>query len=75
MREPVTAVTDHAADNLRFIRHAMERGTTYSAVPGTGGAIMGGVGLTYKVTFSQPGSYRYVCAAHPGNMTGRIVVQ
>lgn len=45
MREQVTAVTDHAADNLRFIRHAMERGTTYSAVPGTGGAMMGGVGL------------------------------
>lgn len=37
--------------------------------------LMGGVGLTYKVTFTEPGSYRYVCSAHPGNMTGRIVVQ
>ena len=38
-------------------------------------ALMGGVGVTYKVTFTQPGSYRYNCAAHPGNMTGRVVVQ
>jgi probable HAF family extracellular repeat protein len=37
--------------------------------------LMGGIGVTYKVTFTQPGSYRYNCSAHPGNMTGRIVVQ
>ena len=37
--------------------------------------LMGGVGLTYKVTFTQPGSYRYNCSAHPGNMTGRVVVK
>jgi hypothetical protein len=53
VRQQVTAVTDHAADNLRFIRHAMERGTTYSAVPGTGGAIMGGVGLAAAVVASR----------------------
>jgi hypothetical protein len=49
VREPVTAVTDHAAENLRFIRHAMERSTTFSAVPGLGGALMGTVGLAAAV--------------------------
>ena len=41
----VTEVTDHAAENLQFIRQAMERSTTFSAVPGVGGALMGGLGL------------------------------
>lgn len=37
--------------------------------------LMGGIGVTYKVRFTEPGSYRYNCSAHPGNMTGRIVVK
>jgi probable HAF family extracellular repeat protein len=37
--------------------------------------LMGGFGVTYKVRFTQPGSYRYNCSAHPGNMTGRVVVR
>jgi hypothetical protein len=41
----VASVTEHAAENLLFIRHAMERGATFSAVPGLGGAVMGGIGL------------------------------
>jgi hypothetical protein len=45
VRQDVTAVTDHAAENLQFIRHAMERSATFSAVPGNGGALMGTVGL------------------------------
>jgi hypothetical protein len=44
-RAEVASVTDHAAESLAFIRHAMERGATFSAVPGSGGALMGGIGL------------------------------
>lgn len=36
---------------------------------------MGGFGVTYSVTFDRPGSYRYNCVVHPGNMTGRVVVR
>jgi probable HAF family extracellular repeat protein len=38
-------------------------------------ARLGGVGVTYSVTFTQAGSYRYNCVVHPGNMTGRVVVR
>jgi probable HAF family extracellular repeat protein len=38
-------------------------------------ALMGGVGTTYEFTFSQVGTYQYNCVAHPGNMTGRVVVK
>ena len=34
-----------AADNIRFIRQAMERSSTFTAVPGVGGLVMGMVGL------------------------------
>jgi probable HAF family extracellular repeat protein len=36
---------------------------------------LGGVGVTYSVTFSQADTYRYNCRAHPGNMFGRVVVR
>jgi hypothetical protein len=39
------SIQGRAADDLRFIRHAMERGSTFTAVPGMGGAAMGGIGL------------------------------
>ena len=61
MREHVTAVTDHAAENLQFIRHAMERGATFSAVPGLGGALMGVVGLLAAgVAAVQPTAERWL---------------
>jgi probable HAF family extracellular repeat protein len=38
-------------------------------------ALMGGVGTTYNVTFNRAGTYSYNCQAHPGKMTGRVVVR
>jgi len=38
---PPDSLSGHAADNLRFIRQAMERSATFTAVPGLGGAAMG----------------------------------
>jgi plastocyanin len=32
-------------------------------------------GPSYSFTFSTAGTYQYTCAAHPGQMTGRIVVR
>jgi plastocyanin len=54
------------------VSHSVQSVSTPS-FPSSG--LMGGIGVTYKVTFTQPGSYRYNCSAHPGNMTGRIVVR
>lgn len=61
VREQVTAVTDHAAENLQFIRHAMERSATFTAVPGIGGALMGVVGiLAAGVGAVQPTAERWL---------------
>lgn len=38
--EPV-GIHDHAIDNLAYIRQTMERAGSFTAVPGTGGALMG----------------------------------
>jgi plastocyanin len=32
-------------------------------------------GPSYEFTFPTVGTYQYTCAAHPGAMTGRIVVR
>jgi hypothetical protein len=57
----VTDVTDHAAENLQFIRLTMERSGTFSAVPGVGGALMGAVGLgAAAVAAVQPSAERWL---------------
>jgi hypothetical protein len=39
------SVSSQAADNLTFIRSAMERSSTFTAVPGIGGVLTGVIGL------------------------------
>jgi hypothetical protein len=52
-RPEIESFADHAAENLRFIRHAMERSATFTAVPGIGGMVMGAVGLAAAAIASQ----------------------
>lgn len=42
--EPIR-IADHALENLRYIRTAMERASAFTAVPGLGGMIMGATAL------------------------------
>jgi hypothetical protein len=52
-----------AADNLRYIRSAMERAGAFTAVPGWGGVLMGLVGLGGAFVASrQPDSQRWLLA-------------
>ena len=44
LREPIN-LQSHAADNLRFIRQAMESSGSFTSVPGRGGMLMGGTAL------------------------------
>jgi hypothetical protein len=43
------SVSSQAAHNLTFIRSAMERSATFTAVPGVGGVVMGVIGLVAAV--------------------------
>jgi hypothetical protein len=56
--EPPRAVSlqGRAADDLRFIRDAMERSATFTAVPGLGGAGMGIIALAAAVIGAQQSS-------------------
>jgi hypothetical protein len=38
-------LSGRAADNLRFIRQAMERSATFTSIPGLGGVVMGAIAL------------------------------
>ena len=52
-----------AEDDLRFIRHAMERSSQFTAVPGRGGAGMGVIGVIAAVIASgQPSRERWLIA-------------
>ena len=43
-------IDQHAADELRFIRHAIERSAVFTAVPGWGGILMGACGMAAGAT-------------------------
>ncbi|MEW6323304.1 MAG: hypothetical protein AB1635_19715 [Acidobacteriota bacterium] len=55
MANPVP-IGERAADDLRAIRAAMDRSRTFTAVPGRGGAAMGGVGLAAAAGGALAGS-------------------
>jgi hypothetical protein len=52
----IASFTEHAAENLRFIRHTMERSSTFTAVPGAGGAVIGAIGLVAAAVAALQGS-------------------
>jgi hypothetical protein len=59
--DPPDAIADHAAENLQFIRHAMERSATFTAVPGLGGVAMGTIALvTAGGAAVQPTAERWI---------------
>ena len=59
-REP-RSVSSQAADNLVFIRSAMERSSAFTAIPGAGGAVMGALGLVAAgLAAQQPSGDRWL---------------
>jgi hypothetical protein len=56
-----SSVGDHAAENLVFIRQAMERSATFTSIPGAGGVGMGVVALVASVVAArQPSEDRWL---------------
>jgi hypothetical protein len=56
-----SSVGDHAAENLVFIRQAMERSATFTSIPGAGGVAMGLVALgASAVAGRQPSADRWL---------------
>lgn len=54
-------LSGRAADNLRFIRQAMERSSTFTSIPGAGGVLMGAVALAASAIASrQPDTDRWL---------------
>ena len=52
----VTSFGQHAEESLKFIRRTMERSSTFTAVPGLGGAGMGAIGLAAAVLAANQSS-------------------
>lgn len=60
MNEPLP-IHDHAAENLRYIRSAMERAGTFTAVPGWGTVAVGGTAVAASlVAGTDPASTRWL---------------
>ena len=59
-RQP-RSVSSQAAENLTFIRSAMERSSTFTAIPGAGGVVTGMIGLIAAgVSARQPTPDRWL---------------
>lgn len=55
------SISGHAAENLTFIRQTMERGATFTAIPGVGGCVMGAIALAAALVGSwQPTAERWL---------------
>jgi hypothetical protein len=52
----VTSFGEHAEESIQFIRQTMERSSTFTAVPGLGGAGMGAIGLAAAVLAANQSS-------------------
>ncbi len=52
----MTSFGQHAEENLQFIRRTMERSSTFTAVPGMGGAGMGAIGLAAAILAANQSS-------------------
>jgi hypothetical protein len=55
-RAGVASFGQHAEESLQFIRQTMERSSTFTAVPGLGGAGMGAIGLAAAVLAANQSS-------------------
>jgi hypothetical protein len=50
---PWTAMHERAAESIEFIRETMVRSASFTAVPGQGGIVMGGIGVLTAVIASR----------------------
>jgi hypothetical protein len=75
-----SSVGDHAAENLVFIREAMERSATFTTIPGAGGVVMGLVAFgASAVAARQPSPDRWLAvwigAAAIAAMVGVVAME
>jgi hypothetical protein len=66
--KPPPALHARASDDLRFIRSTMERAAAFTAVPGWGGVLMGGIALFAALAAAEAVTQRgwlvtWICAA------------
>lgn len=55
---PAVAISDHALEQLKYIRETMERSGSFTAVPGWGGVAMGGSALLAAVVAAMQSDVR-----------------
>ncbi|HET7710790.1 MAG TPA: hypothetical protein VFL80_02570 [Thermoanaerobaculia bacterium] len=63
MTDPVRPLQDHALDNLRYIREAMERAGSFTSIPGVGGVIIGVTAVAAAIVAhpsARPGEPRWL---------------